>query len=120
MLTFALGGKASLPPAEHEVPPLLDDPNFVVDDKKAALGMAVFHRNCHVCHGPRLIAGGAAPDLRRAMTPMYLDALSAVLRDGSLRTRGMPQFEEMPAEEVEGVMHYVRQQARAALAAERQ
>jgi hypothetical protein len=31
----------------------------------------------------------------------------------------MPQYEEMPANEIEGVQHYIRQQARTALQAER-
>jgi quinohemoprotein ethanol dehydrogenase len=117
VLTFALDGKAALPAAVKDVPPLLDDPSFVVDDAKAALGMAVFHRNCHVCHGPRLIAGGAAPDLRRGGVAMSLASLTAVLHDGSLVQHGMPQFEEMPPEDIDALMHYIRQQARAAIAA---
>ncbi|HEY8538615.1 MAG TPA: cytochrome c, partial [Steroidobacteraceae bacterium] len=79
----------------------------------------VFHRNCHVCHGPNLIAGGAAPDLRRGAMALRKESLPEVLQRGSLVRRGMPQFEEMPDEEVEGLLHYIRREARAALAAER-
>jgi quinohemoprotein ethanol dehydrogenase len=118
VLTFVLDGAASLPPVDSEEPPLLDDPSFRVDTAKAELGRAVIHRNCHVCHGSSLVSGGAAPDLRRAQTPMTLDALTGVLRDGSLRGRGMPQYAEMPAEEIEAVQHYIRQQARLALQAQ--
>jgi len=118
VLTFALDGGANLPVVETPVPPLLDDPELVIDEAKAALGMQVFHRNCHVCHGPRLISGGAAPDLRRGGTTMSVEGLSAVLQQGALLSRGMPQFEEMPDSEVEGLLHYIRREARAAMAAE--
>lgn len=117
VLTFVLDGTAELPPVgEDDTPPILDDPSFIVDPAKADLGRAVLHRNCHVCHGGNLISGGAAPDLRRAQSAMTLESLTAVLHDGALRPRGMPQYEEMPLEEIEGLQHYIRQQARVALA----
>ncbi|HRP71739.1 MAG TPA: PQQ-dependent dehydrogenase, methanol/ethanol family [Xanthomonadaceae bacterium] len=118
VLTFVLDGDQTLPPFEHVEPPLLDDPNLVIDDAKAELGREVFHRNCHVCHGPRLLSGGAAPDMRRAGTPMSVESLAAVLQQGALVSRGMPQFEEMPDAEVEGLVHYIRRGAREAIAAE--
>jgi|CXWL01.1.fsa_nt_gi quinohemoprotein ethanol dehydrogenase len=120
VLTFVLDGTASLPALTEDdaPPPYMDDAAFRVDPVKAELGRAVLHRNCHICHGPNLIAGGAAPDLRRAQSPMSIEGLTAVLHDGSLRSRGMPQYEEMPAEEIEGLQHYIRQQARVAIAAQ--
>jgi len=118
VLTFVLDGEASLPVVDTPVPPLLDTPELVIDDAKAALGMAVFHRNCHVCHGPRLISGGAAPDLRRGGFAVSMEGLSAVLQQGALLPRGMPQFAEMPDSEVVGLLHYIRREARAAIAAE--
>lgn len=119
VLTFVLDGTAELPPVgEDDTPPLLDDAAFRIDAAKAELGRAVIHRNCHVCHGATLTSGGAAPDLRRAQSAMTLEGLTAVLHEGSLRTRGMPQYEEMPPEEIEAVQHYIRQQARAAIQAQ--
>jgi len=118
VLTFVLDGQASLPQTETTVLPFLDDPALVIDENKAILGMQVFHRNCHVCHGPRLISGGAAPDLRRGGTTMSMEGLSAILQQGALLSRGMPQFEEMPDHEVEGLLHYIRREARAAIVAE--
>ncbi len=120
VLTFVLDGEAELPPVDgDDEPPLLDDAAFRVNPAEADLGRAVFHRNCHVCHGPNLIAGGAAPDLRRAGSAMDYTALAAVLQDGALRPRGMPQYQEMPDEEVAALQHYIRQQARVAIAAQR-
>ncbi|MGE0741196.1 MAG: PQQ-dependent dehydrogenase, methanol/ethanol family [Hyphomonadaceae bacterium] len=120
VLTFVLDGEAELPPLTEDdaEPPLLDDPAFRIDTAKADLGRAVFHRNCHVCHGGNLVSGGAAPDLRRAQSPMTLQGLTAVLHDGSLRPRGMPQYEEMPPAEIEALQHFIRQQARAAITAQ--
>jgi quinohemoprotein ethanol dehydrogenase len=119
VLTFVLDGEAALPAiADDEELPFVDDPSFRVDAAKATLGRSVLHRNCHVCHGPGLISGGAAPDLRRAQSPLTLAGLTAVLHDGSLRSRGMPQYEEMPAAEIEALQHYIRQETRAAIAAQ--
>ncbi len=119
VLTFVLDGAASLPPVgEDDTPPILDDPSFRVDSAKADMGRGVLVRNCHVCHAANLIAGGAAPDLRRAQSPMTIEGLTAVLHEGSLRSRGMPQYEEMPPEEIEALQHYIRQQARIGLAAQ--
>ncbi|WP_202842590.1 PQQ-dependent dehydrogenase, methanol/ethanol family [Luteimonas saliphila] len=118
VLTFVLDGEASLPAAENAPLPYLDDPSLVIDEAKAEIGREVFHRNCHVCHGPRLISGGAAPDLRRGGTALNAEALGAVLQQGALVPRGMPQFEEMPDSEVEGLVHYIRREARAAIAAD--
>ncbi|MBL4801514.1 MAG: PQQ-dependent dehydrogenase, methanol/ethanol family [Emcibacter sp.] len=112
LLTFALDAKAELPPVEEIDLPILDDAEFVVDDEKALLGVKVFHRNCFVCHGARLNSGGAAPDLIRSLIPTDIDLLVEVLNEGSQRENGMPQFEEMPMSEIEGLQHYIRKTAR--------
>jgi len=116
LLTFVLDGKAKLPPSQHTVPPILDDPNFQVDPAKAAHGAAVFNNHCSVCHGGGAVSGGAAADLRKAGAPLSIDALTQVVKGGALRQQGMPQFEEFTAEDLEGLQHYIRQQARVGLA----
>jgi len=40
-----------------------------------------------------------------------------VLKNGSLRQQGMPQFEEFTPDDIEAIHQYIRQQARTALAA---
>jgi quinohemoprotein ethanol dehydrogenase len=115
VLTFELDGKASLPPAGKRSADFLDDPAFVVDADKAAVGKTVTFAHCGLCHGFALRSGGSAPDLRKSAIPLSIDALTSVLRDGILIPRGMPQFAEFTEAQIEGIQHYVRQQARAQL-----
>jgi len=65
----------------------------------------------------RLIAidasnGGAAPDLRKSPVPLELNALTAVVRDGALRGRGMPAHEQLTMSQIEGLQHFIRMTAR--------
>ena len=116
LLTFVLDGKAKLPPSQATTLPILDDATFQVDPAKVARGQALFSNHCPICHGGGAVAAGAAPDLRTAGSPMSIEALTSVVKDGALRQQGMPQFEEFTAEDLEGIQHYIRQQARLALA----
>ncbi len=118
VLTFTLDGAAKLPVEKRPVQPFADDPAFVVDTAKAALGKEVFATRCFLCHGSNAVSGGTAPDLRRAAIPLSLDALKAVLHDGLLMPRGMPQYQELPNAEIEGLQHYIRQRARESIAAQ--
>ena len=118
VLTFTLDGAAKLPVEKRPVQPFADDPAFVVDTAKAALGKEVFATRCFLCHGSNVVSGGTAPDLRRAAIPLSLDALKAVLHDGLLMPRGMPQYQELPMSEIEGLQHYIRQRARESIAAQ--
>ncbi len=45
--------------------------------------------------------------------------MTAVLHEGVLRQNGMPQFAELTADEIDSLQHYIRQQTRVAIAAER-
>ncbi len=116
VLTFALDGKATLPPAAP-VTPFTDDPAFRIDPALAAAGKATFAAHCAICHGPGTVSGGAAPDLRRAGAPLNRDAFTSVLHDGLLVERGMPRFDDLSPAEIAGLQNYIRSQARAALAA---
>lgn len=59
-----------------------------------------------------MMAGGAAPDLRKSPVPLDADAFRAVLHDGALMQRGMGRFANLTDEELEGLRHYIRQRAR--------
>jgi len=113
VLTFALDAQGRLPP-----PPAPYKPDFVIEDGftidpvKAAVGAAVVGGHCAICHGGGLEAGGGAPDLRASTIPLSIQALSAVLHDGVLVSSGMPRFEELTPEQIEGIRHYIRQRAR--------
>lgn len=119
VLTFALDATGALPPLDRTPAPFVDDAAFRVDARRAAVGASVFGLRCYLCHGVAGVSGGTAPDLRRSQIPLDLNSLSAVLHDGVLVQNGMPQFAELSPQEIEGVQHYIRQQARAAIAEER-
>jgi len=116
VLTFAIGGQAKLPPAEHVDEPVVDDPAFALDPAKAAVGAGVFGTSCVICHGGGMIAGGAAPDLRKSPIPLDAEAFKSVVHDGALLPRGMPAYANLTADELDGLRHFIRQRARETLA----
>lgn len=113
VLTFALGGTAKLPPARRAHLRFIVDPALKVNPRRAAIGAGIVARHCSLCHGPGLIAGGDAPDLRAAAVPLSLKAFIAVLH-GALLPGGMPRFDELDRAQIEDVQQYIRQQARIA------
>jgi quinohemoprotein ethanol dehydrogenase len=112
VLTFALGGTAKLPPFNPVNEPVVDDPALVLDPAKIKLGAVTYNSTCVVCHGGGVIAGGAAPDLRKSSVVLDADAFRSVVHDGALMARGMGKFANLTDAEIEGLRHYIRQQAR--------
>jgi len=112
VLTFALDGKAKLPPALKEEPSIADDPAFRVDSARAAAGARTFGERCAICHGENADAAGAAPSLLESGVPMDLASFKAVVQQGLLLDRGMPRFSELNDDEMESLQHYVRARAR--------
>ena len=112
LLAFMLDGRATLPPTPppRQVEPILA-PEFAVDPAAVQLGLAQYTR-CMLCHGPGAIAGGTAPDLRASTIPLTADTFAAVVRNGSLESRGMPRFAELTDQELEALRHYIRYRAR--------
>ena len=116
MLTFALDAKTALPPlAKNRRSQVVHDGTFSIDSLKSKLGKSLYERTCITCHGANAIAGGAAPDLRKSPTPLSEDAFSAVVRDGILLPVGMPRYDELSVDDVEGIQHYIRERANRAL-----
>jgi quinohemoprotein ethanol dehydrogenase len=117
LLTFALGGKATLPPSD---PPTLkanvqDNPEEALDPKQIAIGKSMYIA-CVACHGRNVIgAGGPAPDLRESAIPLSSDAFWAVVHDGALMQRGMPRISMYAKPQIEAIRQYIRSRARIAL-----
>ena len=110
VLTFAIGGKASLPARrEPAAPP--PDPGFRPDPARIAAGGAAFSAHCATCHGELAVGIGNGPDLRRSGVVPDAATFDAVLREGLLEPRGMPRFAEFPAAKVEAIRHYLRARA---------
>jgi quinohemoprotein ethanol dehydrogenase len=118
LLTFAVDGKALLPPSE---PPTLkvsvqDNPAEVLDPNQIAMGKAMYMA-CAACHGRNLVgAGGPAPDLRESAVPLNPEAFWSVVHDGAQIERGMPGFGMFGKPQIEALRQYVRARARAELA----
>jgi quinohemoprotein ethanol dehydrogenase len=108
VLTFALDGKASLPPSTSAELPFIDDPSFKPDMSKAIAGLMLYAQRCALCHGFNAAAAGGAPDLRRSAMAADPTTFEAVVRQGRLMAAGMPRFEELTAEELESLQHYIR------------
>jgi quinohemoprotein ethanol dehydrogenase len=111
VLTFALGGKATLPPYERQVQPIVATPDFKIDSQLAYEGARTFGQRCLACHGAGAVSGGSAPDLRKSPIPTSLETFTAVVRGGAAQPLGMPKFGELSDRELLSLQHYIRQQA---------
>lgn len=118
LLTFALDGKAKLPPTpprEFALKPV-DDPAFGIDEGALDEGHKLFTSGCAVCHGPNVIsAQTAAPDLRESRIALDRDAFWSVLHEGALAKQGMPRFETLTRAQTDRIASYIRAKAREAL-----
>ena len=92
--------------------PIIDIPGFVIDENLAMVGQELYHRSCLACHGPALLADGAAPNLLYSQITGSLEAMIKILHDGDLLKRGMPPYPELSVKEIEGLQHYIRKSIR--------
>jgi quinohemoprotein ethanol dehydrogenase len=112
VLTFAIGGTAKIPAyAMSELTPLAD-PDFKPEKDKVMAGAMLFANSaCLVCHGMNAIGGGAAPDLRYSPIILNADAFKSVVKEGVLKSRGMPPASRLSDAELEDLRHYLRMRA---------
>jgi quinohemoprotein ethanol dehydrogenase len=112
VLTFAIGGSASLPAAPATRPmTAAADSGFKDDTVRRMNGHLAFSINCANCHGVDAIAGGAAPDLRFSAIIINPTAFTSIVREGALLQRGMPRFEDLSAHQAEDIRFYLRGRA---------
>ena len=111
ILTFAIGGRAVLPPGAGALPRPLQDREYRADDASAARGAMLFGGRCVECHGLNAVSGGAAPDLRASNFLLSAEAFSAVVRGGALLPKGMPRFATLSAADAEDLRQYIRARA---------
>jgi quinohemoprotein ethanol dehydrogenase len=111
VLTFAIGGKARLPPAPQVRLNAADDPDFRLDPAAAKAGEAIYVRNCMLCHGISVISGTHAPDLRRSKLPQSAEAFASIVHDGILVANGMPRFDELTDKQRNDLRQYIRGEA---------
>jgi quinohemoprotein ethanol dehydrogenase len=118
VLTFKLDGKAALPPTapRNAAVSALDDPSVQIDAADIAPGQAIFNLACAVCHGLNLHSPGSpGPDLRESRIALSEKGIWAVVHEGTLLERGMPQYPALGQQEVRQIYAYIRAGARQAL-----
>jgi quinohemoprotein ethanol dehydrogenase len=112
VLTFALGGDATLPtPTVLPQTPPTPSFEFEVDEDAAWEGDDLFHRWCADCHGANAIGGGVVPDLRFSDANTYAHFADIVL--GGMRgAAGMPSFaDHLSQDDVAKIRAYVLERA---------
>ncbi|RZT94863.1 quinohemoprotein ethanol dehydrogenase [Advenella incenata] len=111
VLTFALDGEVNLPALplrDSGRRPLSPDPTYKSDEALSSQGGTVYHTYCFTCHGPQAISGGTAPDLRYSGIVQSNNVFERVVRDGLLRSNGMPNFEELSDADLNALRQYLR------------
>ncbi|WP_439533878.1 PQQ-dependent dehydrogenase, methanol/ethanol family [Polymorphobacter sp.] len=111
VLTFKLGGKATLPKTEPYVRTAFEDQDYKADAAAEARGMAHYNDYCLVCHGFQVVGGGVAPDLRTSSLVLEEESFAPVVNKGLLVPHGMPRFEELDRKARDDIRTYIRARA---------
>ena len=112
-MAFSLSGHAKLPPSGKKLEPFAKPPAPEPNPTLARTGQGIWDANgCELCHGVQAIGGiGSVPDLRR-IGAARLDLFPQIVRDGLLRTNGMPEFgDTIRDDELRALRAYILQQA---------
>lgn len=111
LIAFSLEGSQVLPVQPKPAPPQITAAPFIeVNDEIARKGEDIYGQ-CGYCHGNAAVSGGLAPDLRASAIPLSAEAFAEVVRNGALRSRGMPSYSNFSDEHLEMLRHFIRQQA---------
>jgi quinohemoprotein ethanol dehydrogenase len=109
---FKLGGHAAKPEIEFRRVPTPKPPVIATSDEAYARGGARYDRYCLPCHGIAAITGGVLPDLRKSAMLQDAGGWRAVVVDGALASRGMPNFgTHVSPRAAEEIRAYVARQA---------
>ncbi len=113
VLTFALGGGATLPPRETIAMATPEPPPAFGDASTIAAGGNMFNRTCAACHGGGAKSAGVIPDLRRSGALGSAEAWQQIVGQGALEDQGMPNFAgTFDARQIEAMRAYVVGRAR--------
>ena len=105
--TFALGGKAEMPPfVEYQLNNLVSGVKYNPDD--VAEGTGLYVTNCVFCHGvPGVDKGGGIPNLGYS-TAETISHLDQFVFKGPFMPRGMPDFTgKLTPEQVEKIKAFI-------------
>jgi len=113
LLTFSLGGSATLPHYERVVRPV-PMPTFRVAVSRPEIeeGRVLYATFCSRCHGMGVVSGGSVPDLRFAEAPTH-GMFEEIVRGGARRGFGMPSFsEDLTSAQARFIQAYILDRAR--------
>ena len=111
VLTYKLGGTASLPAATVIARTVPDVAPMDAAPEVIQHGRAVYLERCSWCHGFDAAGTGSYPDLRYASAATH-SIWNAIVLEGAYFERGMPAFGEFLTEEdVQAIRAYVLKQA---------
>ncbi|MFU8813733.1 MAG: PQQ-dependent dehydrogenase, methanol/ethanol family [Pseudomonadales bacterium] len=116
ILTFKLGGSATLPPPNVTFMEIPEPPAMETTPEQIATGETLYHTYCAVCHGPGAVAsGGGTADLRYSTAGVH-GAWDAIVRQGALTGAGMAGFDHVLSEvDSQAVQAYVISRSRASI-----
>lgn len=112
VLTFKLGGKATLPPVTWQPAVVFNPPELTANAETIELGFITYQDVCMGCHGLNAVSGMIIPDLRGSAYLWDDKGWEDVVRGGQLKERGMASFaDNISAEQSQAIRSYVIQQA---------
>ena len=112
VLTFKLGGKATLPPVSWRPSVVFNPPPQTASPETIELGYITYQDVCMGCHGLNTVSGLITPDLRGSAYLWDENGWEAVVRGGQLKDRGMASFaDNINAEQAQAIRAYVIQQS---------
>ncbi len=106
VVTFKLGGQATLPPARQAALALPPLEAVKADTSQLQIGRSLFNGLCANCHGLNAVSGGVVPDLRY-LSPDKHKLFPGIVYGGRT-SRGMPSFSGgLGQEDVERIRQYI-------------
>ena len=115
LLTFSLDGDAQLPETPSKIG--LDDvapikvEGLKLHQTQLNRGEILYEYSCGYCHGVGGTGLGSAPDLRSSGIAASKEALTLLMKDGLLSSKGMPKFANFSDDEIDAVYQYIRYNA---------
>ena len=111
LLTFRLGGTATLPPPPPPPTGAPPGPTVAIALQPAKRGEALYGSYCMACHGAGAVSGGVLPDLRHT-SPEVSASFEAIVLGGARAGQGMPSFSELlTPDDVTAIHAYLEHQA---------